>query len=410
MLGSKGIDESWILMEISMDGRAIDKKYIIGFGLYDFSNSAYILIFNAFLFPIYFREVVFLNDKNSDFYWGLSLSISILSAVLLSPFIGLVADRTNRKKILLYLILAVTIGMVFLSTLNSQNKLLYTLFFILTNMCYILSLSIYDSFLPYVSTTEKRALVSGFGWGLGYLGGILCFVLVLISKNFGASYQSCFLITAIFYIIFSLLSISLLPSIKGQPFNESFIEISKTILNRKILILLLAFFLINESIHTIIYFSSLYGRFTIGIEINEMGYILLGIQLIAFPSTWIIGLFASRKGEKRIINYTLVVWIIIIILIIMAKSFTDIIFVAILTGFVIGSTQALLRSYFSLKFLDKFSGFFFGFYSIVTRASSLLGPVIFGAISSLSGSQRLAALSILVPLVIGGIIFSINES
>jgi len=87
------------------------KKEIFGFALYDFASSAYLLIFTAFLFPIYFREIIYSNHYNSDFFWGLSLAISVLLAVLLSPLIGSFADRGSRKKVLTVFTVLVSLAM-----------------------------------------------------------------------------------------------------------------------------------------------------------------------------------------------------------------------------------------------------------------------------------------------------------
>lgn len=389
----------------------IKDKKILGFSLYDFSNSAYILIFNSYLFPIFFKEEVFNNSHLGDYYWGLSISVSVLLAVIISPIIGRFADHNFRKAYLITAILITFIGVLCLSTVNPIYKSFFIACFILTNISYIVSLSLYDSILPHITTKENVSLVSSFAWGMGYLGGVICFLVVFIlQEKIGLSHQNGFLFTGVFYLIFSLMSLKLLPSkYINTKSNVSFKVSTLKLLSKNIIILLIAFWLISDAIDTIIHFASLYGRETLNISTKKIGVLLLGLQIVAFPATIFMGYVAKKLGEKNVIIFSLIVWLFISGSLMISTNFTHMLIVIIVTAFVIGTTQSLMRSYYSRNLEKENSSFSFGVYSIVTRASALLGPLIFGIISSSSKDQQLAMISVFIPLLVGGSIFALHK-
>ena len=383
------------------------KKYpfLLSWSFYDFSNSAYVLIINSFFFPIFFKKIICENNSNSDFYWGLCVSISVILSILFGPLIGFVSDKKNRKNIFNISIVIIFIGLLALSFFNINLKLLYALFFILTNMFFIFSLILYDSFLPHITSKQDVSLYSAFGWGFGYIGGVACFLIILlIQKNFGQFSQINILATGIFFIIFSLPPILFLPKTKSNE-NIQLKETFKKFLDFKLIKLLLSFWIINDVIAVLIYFTAIYAETTLKLDMKTIGMLLLATQILAFPFTWFLGILAKRKGEVKIILISLFVWAFIILGLIFSKNLIHLIFVSFLTSLVIGTTQSILRSYYSSIIPKNIAGSSFGIFSIMSKSSALVGPLLFGAISSFTGSQKIGLLSMLFILIIGGILF-----
>lgn len=382
--------------------QGINKKTIIGYGLYDFANSAYVLIFNAYSFPIFFKEKVW-GVENGDFIWGISLSISVILAMLISPIVGLYSDNRNRSTSLRVNVVISLIGMIFLALFPVINKLLYSAFFVITNAVFIVSLSLYDSILPHISNEKDRSTVSGFSWGVGYAGGIICLIFVLLVQKAFPDYERLsFVITFIFYGVFSLLALRLFPK-KYIDTGDNELPLLKNISALKyssILFVLLAVWLINEGIDTIIFFTSLFGRETLQMEIFSLGIFLMIVQLVAFPATWYTGILAKKIGMLRVINYSMIVWVLIILGTQLVSNTYHFAIISILTGLVIGSTQSLLRSYFSVLIPKEKSSFLFGFYTIFSRFATLVGPSVFGLLAGMF-NQKVAMLSILLPLILG---------
>jgi len=386
----------------------IKNKGILGFALYDFANSAYILIFNAFLFPIFLREHVFRGDPKSDFYWGLSLSISIVIALLLSPFVGYIADRISRKLLMSCIVAGVSGGILTLSLGDSSAPFYYLGVFVFTNSLYVISLTLYDSYLPHVGRSQdEMPTVSAFAWGLGYMGGVLCLGLVLLVQGGSADpSKEGFIATTLFYTVFSAISLTLLPRQTTQRNSVGLWKTARVFVTKNILILLISFWLINEAIDIIIYFTSLYAKETLHLGTETIGAFLIITQILAFPGTWLIGNLAAKRGQGKILKITLLLWILVVIWLVLSRTLTHFFLLALLTSLVIGSSQALMRSVFSSQFPKRVSGFSFGIYSIASRVTALFGPLIFGTISAVTGSQRIAMLAVIPFLLLGWFTFS----
>lgn len=378
-----------------------------GFAFYDFANSAYILIFNAFLFPIYYREVVFVNAPRADWYWGLVISCSLLTALVLSPWVGELADRGDRRSVLAWLVLGVSIGLCVVCVLPTDARWAISITFGATNAFYVMSLCIYDSFLPFVSSSKARPVVSGFAWGFGYLGGILCLATIMVWQGGMSPTKTALIIASAFFAIFSALALRWLPATPklDASYGTVFGKL-RSVVRSRIGLLLLAFLLINEGIDIVIFFTSVYGRATLGLTVEKIGAYLLFVQLLAFPGTWFMGWLASKHGERRILNVTFVIWAFLIAGTALSRSATHFFSLAIGLSLVIGSSQALMRSFFTRQFSQTDAGFSFGVYSLVSRATALFGPAIFGGVAALTGSQRIAMWGVLLFFVAGTLIFS----
>lgn len=379
-------------------------QYRWGFAFFDFASSAYILVFNAFLFPIFFRESVFANSPAADFYWGLTVSISLAAGLLVSPLVGQLADRIDRRRVLLSFVLLTIVGLITLCGVESLSPAAFSAIFGLTNLSYVVSLTIYDSFLVFVADEKSRPQVSGFAWGFGYLGGVLCLILIRGLTGEMSASTTALSVAAGFYAVFSLLSVLLLPKIAGNPNQPSIVRVGRAVLTGGLVYLLVSFLLINEGIDIVIYFTSLYGRVTLGLSTETIGTYLLVVQLLAFPGTWWVGRIAARLGEKRVILATLWIWSALIIGTALARTSLHLFSLAAGLALVIGSSQAMMRSYFSRQFSSEYAGFSFGVYSLISRATSLFGAAIFGAISVGTGSQRVAMIAILPFFILGGVL------
>jgi UMF1 family MFS transporter len=396
-------------MNLKMRGiKLLKNKLVLGFSIYDFANSAYILIINSYLFPIFLKGEVFNNSDKGDYFWGLSISASVLIAMVISPIIGRIADNNARRSCLITLILLTFCGMIALSFISPTYSFVIVIAYIFTNTCYTTSLAIYDSLLPHISDAETRTEVSSLSWGLGYLGGIICFAVVFATQNiFHFSSQNAFLITGVFYFVFSLFSVNFLPAsiinTKAETLN---FRKFRVLFPKYLILLLIALWLINDALDTVINFTSLFGKDSLHLSVTTIGIMLLGVQAIAIPATILMGKLAKRIGERKVIIASIVVWLLICSMALFPINTMLMIVIAVLTAFVIGTTSSLLRAFYANCIDEKHSSFAFGLYSIVTRSSSLLGPLTFGIISSTSHSQRLAILSIIAPLLIGGILFT----
>jgi UMF1 family MFS transporter len=403
--------------------KGIDKKQAISWAFFDFANSAYTLIVGSFVFPIFFKEVI-AKGTAGDFWWGLAVSISIMIGGLLTPIIGAIADHDKRRKRKFVMLSIVgIIGCASLYFTGPGMLLFGSLLFIITNIAVELVLSLYDSFLVNVSTKKTAGRISGLGWGLGYIGGILAMLLFkpLYSLNYATNtvlYKITFPLTALFFLIFSLPSFIILKEKKANPKKEPLINLIKIGFNkiwrtfksikkhRQVAWFLLAFYIMNDALVTIFNFIPIFARTTLSLSISEIAVIFLIIQLIGFPSAIFFGWLSDNKGSKKILLFTIFIWILIILGISFLKSRIFFYIIAALTGLVIGTNQAIARAWFSKLIPHEKRCEFFGFNGFASKIAATTGPVLFGIISTLTGSQRIAMLSLLPYFIISFIIFS----
>jgi len=401
----------------------VSKKEAISWAFFDFANSAYGLLILSFVFPIYFKEVI-VAGRYSDLWWGFAVSLSILIGGFAAPIIGSIADydAKRKKKFIIFSVISMvgTASLYF----TGPNMLLFSLFvFIITNIFFEIALTLYDSFLVHVSSEKTAGRISGFGWGLGYIGGIVAMLAFnpFYSKGFigdlESVYKITFPLTALFFFVFAMPSFLFIKEHlqikKEEPFLKiikiGFTNTLKTLKeikkHKKIALFLLGFYLMNDVLVTFFSFMPIYAKTTLGISISEISLLLLIIQLIGFPSAVFFGWLSDKKGSKKILLSTILVWCVIIVLAAIATSKPIFYVASILTGLVIGSSQAVARSWFSRLIPKNRRCEFFGFNGFASKIAATTGPLVFGLISSITGNQRIAVFSLLLFFMASFLIF-----
>lgn len=405
------------------------RKEAISWAFFDFANSSYYLLIGSFVFPIYFKEVI-AGGGLGDFWWGLIISISILLGAIFSPIVGAMADfdKQRKRKLIMFTLLSV-LGTAALYFTGSNTLLLASLIFIAANFCFEIAVTIYDSLLGQVSAKETVGRISGFGWGLGYIGGIAAMLILqpFYGDGFAGglenNYKLTFPLTALFFLLFSLPAFlfikdraeSFPQNLEGRrrffsSVKTAFKAVVSTIREirkyKKIAWFLLAFYFMNDALVTLFAFLPIYIKTTLGFSVGEIAVLLLVVQLIGFPSTLFFGWLSDKKGPKKILLSTIFVWGIIVVLCAVAPTKIWFYVVAVLTGLVIGASQSVARSWLSTIIPDEKRSEFFGFNGFASKVSATTGPILFGTISAATSSQRLAMLAILPFFVVAFIIFA----
>jgi UMF1 family MFS transporter len=405
-----------------------NKKEAISWAFYDFANSSYTLLILSFVFPIYFKEVV-VGVEKGDFYWGILVSASVLVGGLFAPIIGAIADYDARKKIKFVIFALVSmISTAFLFFTGSDKLLFTSLIFLISNVAFELAQTLYDSFLARISTKETVGRISGLAWGLGFIGGV---VAMLVFKslyengytgNYEFGYKLVFPLTALFFLLFAIPSFVFIKEKSESKRSGSLFALIKhgvksvigTIKNLKqhknIAWFLVGFYFVNDALVTIFAFTPIYARTTFGMEFKEIFTLLLIVQVIAFPAATFFGLLSDRKGSKKILLFSIAIWAIIVALLSIATTKMMFYIVALMTALVIGSSQAIARSWLSKLVPDEKRFEFFGFNGFASKIAATTGPVLFGWVSIATGNQRFAMAALIPFFVIAFIIFlKIND-
>jgi UMF1 family MFS transporter len=169
---------------------------------------------------------------------------------------------------------------------------------------------------------------------------------------------------------------------------------------------LLAYYLINDGVTTVGYFCVIFFMTTFGLPVEHVLWLTLLFHVIAIPSTAFFGWLGGRWSERGALFVTLAIWIGVLLIMASATQPFVPLLLTVMIGLVLGSTQALCRSLYAGMIPTERTSEFYGFNALAGRASAALGPALFGAVSTISGSQRVAMLSHAVFLAAGGVILS----
>ncbi|MBI5376096.1 MAG: MFS transporter [Candidatus Schekmanbacteria bacterium] len=413
-----------------ISGSRQQKTNLLSWIAYDISGTIFSLVIVTLLYAVYFKEIIAGGSDFSDLVWGVSTGVSMIVVAIASPLLGAAADLSGRRKAFL----AVTGGAAALLTITLAipgrgEILLGSILFILANIAFNLSYTFYNSLLPDVSTKENMGSVSGAGWAAGY-GGALIFLLMFypflkggMEENNLWNLRFVFILTGVFYLIFMVPVIFFLKlddrkekageKITGSvtsPLARVFGTIRDIKKYSNLARFLIAFFLYNDGIATVIFFSSIYASHTLGFTMKELIVFFLAIQLSAMLGAFTLGLLTDRLGAKKVIIFCVLVWCILVTCTYFVTSHQTFFAIGIMCGVVMGACQSASRTFMGLSVPPGRSAEFFGFYSLYAKFSSILGPLMFGFISSFTGDQRKAILSMLVLFVSGmAIMLTVKE-
>lgn len=388
------------------------KREKIGWIFYDFANSAFHLMTLTILFPLFYREVIAKGSTNPDLLWSFVIAIPICLVGISGPVIGAFADlRRRRKTVLILGSLWASVGGAALGFIPISSIFVHSSFFITVAFCFHVSLFMYDAFLPAVAGTDKPALMSGLGWGLGYIGGLLSMIPVYpllkdaVLPEDGSKFALAMLIVSGFYILFSIPSWVLLKEPRARVVENNkglllpLVLAWRTVRNwrshKNLFTFLAGYYLIADGLATLTYFTAIYAKSTLGMNSAEIMKMFIIVQLVGAPSCILGGWLAEKIGYMKVLAATVLILIILSIGFAFAEDYTTFYALAVGTGLTIGTTPAIARAVFSRMVTIETSGEMFGFNALCSRLSAVLGPIVFGVVATLA-NQRMAVATLAV--------------
>jgi len=406
----------------------MDRKRVVSWALYDWANSAFATTVMAGFFPIFF-EKYWSNPNNindSTFYLGLSNSVGSLIVAALAPFLGAIADRGSAKKKFLFMFAFLGILMTGGLWMVGQGQWqLAALLYMVGSIGFAGGNVFYDSLLPSVSEKKKIDFVSSLGYSLGYIGGgILFLVNVLMYQYpqwFGipdgtVAVKLSFLSVAVWWAIFSIPIFiyvpepSSEPTIKfGEAITQGWLQLKitfKEIKQMKIIgTFLLSYWLYMDGVDTIIRMAVKVGS-SMGFEAGDMIIALLMVQFIGFPAALIFNWFASKIGPKNAVLIAIIFYTVGTCFAYFMTTRLHFFLLAGMIGLFQGGIQALSRSLFSRLVPEGKEGEFFGFYNMLGKFAAVIGPILLGTVTLVTGDVRIGLLSIVALFIAGGLILS----
>ena len=406
-----------------------NKQAVWSWAFYDWANSAYSTTVMAGFFPLFFKEYWAdpNNPTHSTFYLGMANSIASLVVAALAPLLGSVADQGSAKK--KFLILFAFFGVIMTGGLwmvAQGNWQMAVFFYVLATIGFASGNVFYDALLPGLASEERVDVVSSLGFGLGYLGGGLLFLvnvfMYLKPEIFGipdgaTAIKLSFLSVAVWWAVFTIPLILFVPEPKNYDTVDfknavrmgwiQLVQTFKEIRNMKVVgTFLLAYWFYIDGVDTIIRMAVDYGM-SLNFPGESLIIALLIVQFVAFPAALIYGWLASKIGTKTAIMVGIIAYSFITLLGYFMTEAWHFYVLAILIGLFMGGIQALSRSLYTRIIPPAKSAEFFGFYNMLGKFAAIIGPALMGTIALATGSARLGILSILLLFILGA--FFLNK-
>jgi len=379
-------------------------KRILAWCLFDFANSAYSAVIVVTVFSVYYVTYIVGNEHGlGDLWWGRAISMSLLLVVLSGPFFGALADRAGMRKRFFIAFTGLCIGCVALFATLEQGMIVRGFALIaVANFAFESSQIYYNAYLPDIAPPERLGTVSGLGFAIGYLGSIVGLVVALPLVN-AKQFNLIWILVAAFFAVFSIPAFLAMPTDRANPDRRvNFAHIFRDVLgNERLRRFLLAYFVYFDGVETTIVFSGIFAATTLKFTTPEVIKLFLAVQFSALAGALLLARPTDRWGAKRVISLTLLLWVGVSIGAYLAQTKPTFTAVAVTAGLGLGSIQAASRALMASLIPRGKESELFGFYALCGKSSSILGPLVFGAVSYLAGNQRAAVAAVGVFFIVG---------
>jgi UMF1 family MFS transporter len=406
----------------------ITNKAQFGWCLYDWANSAFATVILAAVLPVYFASLV--PTRGADLFWssqpvpatalwGYTISLSMMLVAIAAPGLGNLSDRRGwRLRLLVISTLLGSFATCGLFFAGPGRYMLAAALFILANIGFAAGNIFYNAYLPDLAAGHEADKLSARGFALGYIGGglMLLIAFLMIQQHAllgftdqGSATRLGFLLTGIWWLGFSLPSFAWLKNVPITPGAVHTLRTPRDYLRifadlgryRDLRRFLIAFLLYNDGIQTIIAVSAIFASEELGLDTGTILGCFLMIQFVAMPGALLFSRLAGHFNTKRALLVSLLIFTAITVYASVMRTAVEFWVLGFAVAIVLGGSQALSRSLFSSMIPKQRSAEFFGFYAISSKFASIFGPLAFALMIDLTGSNRIAILSLALFFVVG---------
>lgn len=421
-----------------------NKRTLWAWALYDFANSAFTTLVVTFIYGTYFTKAIAPNEILGTKWWSWAISITAVLVSVLSPILGALSDVGGYRKWIMmgstWLCVAATALLFF----PEEGQVLSALvLFVIANVAFEFGTVFCNAYLPEIASKERMGRISGFAWGLGYVGGLFALGLALLllvqaetpvfgfSVEDGENIRATNLLVAAWFLLFSIptfLWVKDKNPAKGlfrKSIINSFAQLKNTFSDLKnyqqVARFLLARLVYNDALVTIFAFGGIYAAGVIGFSFEEIMLMGIVLNLSAGIGAFLMGYMDDRVGGEQTVKYSIVFLALACLIAFLAPDFPNMLaylfgsavipnwlsakslfwLAAIFIGFFSGPNQSASRSLMARFTPAEKRNEFFGFYAFSGKATSFVGPLLFGWATVAFGSQQAGILVVLLLFVLG---------
>ena len=402
------------------------RRTIWSWCLYDWANSAFTTLVVTFVYSAYFTSAFADDPGRGTALWSRGITASALAIAVLAPIAGALADRGGRRRYLILCSLvcvAATVALAFVRPSQPNAVLIALTVFVVANVAFELGLVFYNAFLSSIATPERIGRISGYGWGLGYAGGLMALLAALVvfvlpdTPLFGIPTEEGFnlratnLLVAGWFLLFAIPAFVFLKddaaSSEGVSIRRAFGDLAATVRHlrryRQVVRFLVARLFYNDGLVTIFAFGGIYAVGTFGFSFTELMTFGIVINVGAGLGALAFGFVDDRIGGRATIAWSVAALAVATIIGALAPSREWFWVSAILVGVFAGPNQSASRSLMARFVPAKHESEFFGFFAFSGKVTSFLGPALLGVLSDVY-SQRVGVASLLLFFLAGGLI------
>lgn len=414
------------------------RRAVVSWALYDFANSSFTTLVVTFIYAAYFTKTMVLvpdgqgglaaDETLGTFYWSNAVSLSAIAVALLSPVLGALADRGGYRKEFLAAATVLSVGATAALFFFPPGAVMPALTaFVVGNVGFEMGYVFYNAYLPELAPPERIGRISGFGWGMGYAGGLICLVLALVgfveaevppfglSAEAGEHVRATMLLAAAWFGLFSLPLFLFVrddapaSATAGEPvLRATFAELRRTLGEirryRQIVRFLIARMLYNDGLVTVFAMGGVYAMVTFGFSFGDV--IVFGIvtNVAAGLGALAMGGLDDRLGGKRTVLISIVGLSAATALAAALTSASALWVAGALIGLFAGPNQSASRSLMGRFIPPEKETEFYGFFAFSGKLTAFVGPALFGWLTLALGTQRAGILAVLALFLAGGLV------
>jgi UMF1 family MFS transporter len=400
-------------------------RRLLAWALYDWANSAYAALIQTFVFATYFTTQVAQDSTTGTAQWGNAIGIAGLLIAVLGPLLGAAADQGGPRQGLLRALTAVAVvstALLWLVRPTSEDATLALLLVMLGTVAFELAGVLYNALLPALAPRARIGRWSGWGWGAGYAGGLVCLLVALfgfvradawlpLPREHAEHVRATFLLTAVWFLVFALPLLALRLDSPSQ--RKPLLPAARAGLRQLLATLrrvreyaplvrfLVARMLYVDGLATLFAFGGVYAAGTFGM--SEQQVLLFGILLNVTAAVGAIG-FAwldDHSGPRATMLLALTGLILLGTLVLLVESRLAFWVLGGALGLFVGPAQAAGRSYLAHAAPPHLRAELFGLFALSGKATAFVGPLLVGWVTWLAGSQRIGMATIVVFFLLG---------
>jgi UMF1 family MFS transporter len=400
------------------------RRAVVAWAFYDFANSAFTTLVVTFVYATYFTKAIAADEISGTVLWSRAVTVSALIVALASPLLGALADRGGFRKRFLLVSTAVCVAFTAcLYTVRPGQVGLALTVFVVANVAYELAQVFYNAFLPDLATRAHIGRVSGFGWALGYVGGLLALAVALValvqpaepwlgfSTEGGENIRATNLLVAVWFAVFSVPIFVLVRedrssvSGSGRVLSQALRQLAGTLralrAYRQVGRFLVARLVYNDALVTLFAFGGIYAAGTFGFTMEEVLIFGLVLNVASALGAFAFGFVDDRVGGKTTIVLSLIGLMVATSMALLAPGPGWLWAAGVVIGIFVGPNQSASRSLLGRFAPADRENEFYGFFALSGKLAAFIGPLLFGIMTQVFRSQRAGVAVILVMLAAG---------